>query len=201
MTIFVQKFNAICKKIWCFLQENLSNFAGKFEDFAETFWKFSYETLIIFAEKFDGICRKIWWFFQENMTISTGKFDDLYRKFDDFCRKIQCFLRKNMMILARRADNFFRKIWQSVYIKIHCFSVLYLKKLELLDRLHSFINQFVRYTHRKVYSYPVFNIFAQHVWKYSLSYLPICCTVNSLFFHIYVAIILNAWYLQTFPWM
>ncbi len=41
------------------------------------------------------------------------------------------------------------------------FSVHYLKKLELLNRLHSFMDQFVRYIHRKVCSYPVFNIFAQ----------------------------------------
>ncbi len=39
----------------------------------------------------------------------------------------------------------------------------YLKKSELLNRLRSFMDQFVRYIHGKVCSYQVFNIVAQYV--------------------------------------
>ncbi len=50
-----------------------------------------------------------------------------------------------------------------LYIEIQCFSERYFKKLELLNRLHSFMDQFVRYIHGKVCSYRVLNIFAQYV--------------------------------------
>ncbi len=39
------------------------------------------------------------------------------------------------------------------------------KKLELLNRFGSFMDQYVRYIHGKVCSYSVFNILAQYVWK------------------------------------
>ncbi len=41
----------------------------------------------------------------------------------------------------------------------------YLKKSELLNRLHSFKIQFVHYFHGKVSNYRVFHIFAQYVQK------------------------------------
>ncbi len=50
-----------------------------------------------------------------------------------------------------------------LYIKIQRFSVHYLKKLEVLNRLCSFMNQFIRYIHGKVCSYPVLNIFAKYI--------------------------------------
>ncbi len=52
-----------------------------------------------------------------------------------------------------------------LYTYIQRFSVRYLKKSELLNRLCSFMDQFVCYIYRKDCSYPVFNIFAQYVWK------------------------------------
>ncbi len=48
--------------------------------------------------------------------------------------------------------------------KFQCFSVRYLKKLKLLNQLHSFMDQFVHYIHAKFCSYPVFNIFTQQGW-------------------------------------
>ncbi len=41
---------------------------------------------------------------------------------------------------------------KSIYTKIQRFSVRYLKKSELINRIRSFMNQFVRYIHGKVCS-------------------------------------------------
>ncbi len=46
----------------------------------------------------------------------------------------------------------FRKIFPSMYIKIQCFSARYFKKSELLNRLRSFMDQFVCYIHGKICS-------------------------------------------------
>ncbi len=54
-----------------------------------------------------------------------------------------------------------------IYIKIQRFSARYLKKSELLNRLRSFMDQFVRYIRGKVCTYRVFNIFPQYVQKIS----------------------------------
>ncbi len=55
-------------------------------------------------------------------------------------------------------ENFLEdlSIWQekgvSIYIKIRCFSLHYLKKLKLLNHLRLFMDQFVHYIHRNVCS-------------------------------------------------
>ncbi len=41
----------------------------------------------------------------------------------------------------------------------------YLKKAEPLNRLRSFMDQYVRYIHRKICSYRVLITLAQYVWK------------------------------------
>ncbi len=46
----------------------------------------------------------------------------------------------------------FKELSISIYIKIERFSVRYLIKSELLIRLRSYMDQFVRYIHRKVCS-------------------------------------------------
>ncbi len=54
----------------------------------------------------------------------------------------------------------------NIEIKIQwCFSMRYLKTLEPLNWLHSFMDQFLHYIHEKLCRYQVFNIFTQYVWK------------------------------------
>ncbi len=66
-----------------------------------------------------------------------------------------------------------------LYIKIQPFSVHYFKKLELLNRLRSLIDQFLL-----LHSQEGLHLIYSHntSQKYCLSYLPTFCNVNSIFF-------------------
>ncbi len=115
-----------CRKIWQlfrkifrFLQENLTIFVEKSDSLYWNIWRF-----------FKKICR----FFKENLTIFTGKFtvftrksDGPYRniynfseKFGDFLKKI-CrflqenlwFLQENLTIFVEKSSGLYTNIWRS----------------------------------------------------------------------------------------
>ncbi len=66
--------------------------------FAEKFYQFLVENLMLLAEKCDDFCKKM-------LTIFLWKVDN-------FCGKILRFLEENLMPFARKHGDFCRKIWQ-----------------------------------------------------------------------------------------
>ncbi len=109
MTIFAEKYNDFCRKIWWSLRK---------------IWRFLIENLTICARWSENFCRrKMWRFFQEKLTISRGKFDALHRKiltifvrkFDSFCKKIWQFLQKNIMIFVGKLSKIGKKKYKSCH--------------------------------------------------------------------------------------